>query len=219
MPNSARISDTSTWLDWIDRFIAYFQEPSYQNVLGGRPLVYAFRWKGWAEGPNFLQQLESACLSQGIGEPYYVDLHYQADLTPGFDAMSGYAHNLGGQDGEHPWSDLTGCAESRWNNWLGFEQVPLATSGWDGRPRIEIPVSWIGENPSFYQDWYIEPTPQQLADHLRDAMDFVQTNPISCAANAVLMYAWNEFDEGGWVCPTLYNGSARLDAIAAMLGQ
>jgi len=37
-------------------------------------------------------------------------------------------------------------------------------------------------------------------------------------ANAVLMYAWNEHDEGGWLCPTLFYGADRLNAIATVLG-
>jgi len=31
------------------------------------------------------------------------------------------------------------------------------------------------------------------------------------------MYAWNEFDEGGWICPTLGNNTSRLDAIRKIL--
>src|SRR5450759_571230 len=31
------------------------------------------------------------------------------------------------------------------------------------------------------------------------------------------MYAWNEFDEGGWICPTLGNNTSRLDAIGKVL--
>jgi hypothetical protein len=34
----------------------------------------------------------------------------------------------------------------------------------------------------------------------------------------VLMYAWNENDEGGWLTPTLYYGADRLNAMANVLG-
>ena len=36
-------------------------------------------------------------------------------------------------------------------------------------------------------------------------------------ANAIIIYAWNENDEGGWLIPTLSEGTARLDAIARVL--
>ncbi len=41
--------------------------------------------------------------------------------------------------------------------------------------------------------------------------------PPGCRGNAVIIYAWNEFDEGGWLCPTLYGGTERLDAIREIL--
>ncbi len=34
---------------------------------------------------------------------------------------------------------------------------------------------------------------------------------------AIRWDAWNEFDEGGWLCPSLSEGSARLDALRAVL--
>ncbi len=33
----------------------------------------------------------------------------------------------------------------------------------------------------------------------------------------MLIYAWDEFSEGGWICPTLSEGTARLDAIRGVL--
>ena len=33
----------------------------------------------------------------------------------------------------------------------------------------------------------------------------------------VLIYGWNENDEGGWLTPTLNEGSARLDALRRVL--
>ena len=36
-------------------------------------------------------------------------------------------------------------------------------------------------------------------------------------ANTVMIYAWNEFDEGGWLAPTLSEGAARIDALAKVL--
>jgi hypothetical protein len=42
-------------------------------------------------------------------------------------------------------------------------------------------------------------------------------NPSAGRANTVLIYAWNETDEGGWLHPTLAEGTARLDAIKKVL--
>lgn len=45
----------------------------------------------------------------------------------------------------------------------------------------------------------------------------LEANPEAGEAGAVIIYAWNEFDEGGWICPTLSEGTARLDAIRKVL--
>jgi len=33
----------------------------------------------------------------------------------------------------------------------------------------------------------------------------------------VIIYAWNEFDEGGWLCPTLTEGDSRVQALGRIL--
>jgi len=39
----------------------------------------------------------------------------------------------------------------------------------------------------------------------------------SASSRAVIIYAWDENDEGGWLVPTLGEGTARLDALAKVL--
>ena len=38
---------------------------------------------------------------------------------------------------------------------------------------------------------------------LASALQFTKTNPKRARANTVIGYAWNEHDEGGWLCPTI----------------
>ena len=38
--------------------------------------------------------------------------------------------------------------------------------------------------------------------HLARALAFVKANPRICPARTLIIYAWNEHDEGGWLCPT-----------------
>ena len=65
--------------------------------------------------------------------------------------------------------------------------------------------------------WFIQPTPTELASLLKDAIQWNKENPATAKANAVLIYAWNETDEGGWLHPTISKGTARLDAIKKVL--
>jgi hypothetical protein len=50
-------------------------------------------------------------------------------------------------------------------------------------------------------------------------VDWLKANPSSAQAQMAIIYAWNEHDEGGWLTPTLAEGSARLDAIGKVLRQ
>jgi hypothetical protein len=54
---------------------------------------------------------------------------------------------------------------------------------------------------------------------LQAALDWIKANPKSAEAKAVLIYAWNEFDEGGWLAPTLTEGTARLDTMRSVLAK
>jgi hypothetical protein len=54
---------------------------------------------------------------------------------------------------------------------------------------------------------------------LRDALAWCARNRAAAEPNAVLIYAWNEIDEGGWLVPSLWpdQGTARLEAIRTVL--
>ncbi len=64
-------------------------------------------------------------------------------------------------------------------------------------------------------------TPTQLAQHLQNAFDWTKRNRDINPANAIIVHAWNENDEGGWLIPTLkpdgQSDNRRLEAIAAVL--
>jgi len=70
-----------------------------------------------------------------------------------------------------------------------------------------------------YEGWYQKGTPEEIAGQLADAIAYVRAEPSLNEAQSVLIFAWNEFDEGGWICPNLpsYGGTERLDAIAGVL--
>jgi len=62
--------------------------------------------------------------------------------------------------------------------------------GWDGRPR------------NYAGAWYEPAKPAEVADAVKCALDWNRANPNTARAGTVLIYAWNEYDEGGWLCPT-----------------
>ncbi|MCK4746415.1 MAG: hypothetical protein KAT15_05245, partial [Bacteroidales bacterium] len=142
-----------------------------------------------------------------------------------FDAITRYwygPHVWGGTTSGAPYSTLAASALSDWTarDGNGAIQVPLVSAGADGRPRVETVTPWVPD-PWFYEYYYEYVTPEELASHLGDAIDFVKAHPGSCESGAILVYSWNENDEGGWLTPTLdENGQiddSRLKAIKELV--
>jgi hypothetical protein len=224
----------------VARVVKLMREPSYLRVAGGRPLLYLFdvndkwiaAWGGLGALRPLFDGLRRAARDAGCGDPYLV----VADSRPehgkqvldavGAQALTAYATQ---RNGAHaPYADLTRDARAFWERCAatGAEVVPIAMSGWDRRPRAERPVPWESswQKPGANVDRYYQtPTPEQLADHLAEAAQWAADRPRQCPAEAVLVYAWNEHDEGGWLCPTLNaDGTAndeRLRALARRLGR
>ena len=60
-------------------------------------------------------------------------------------------------------------------------------------------------------------TPDELAAHVREALEWTQLNRDINPSNAIIIYGWNENDEGGWLIPTLgSDGQPNEDRIKAL---
>jgi hypothetical protein len=188
-----------------ERILEYFKGPQYQKVLGGRPLVYMLRCRA---GKGFYDDLRKRAVAAGLKAPYFVQMEGNKNSAAklGFDAVSSYTGRGG-----------VGACE-RWRR-EGAKVVPAVSSGWDRRPRVQNPVPWEGGKPRPVRGGPGPGTlsPAKIAARVRQAVDWNRKYPDAGEANAVIIYAWNEFDEGGWLCPTKSEGTARLDAIKKVL--
>jgi sugar phosphate isomerase/epimerase len=222
-----------TWPAGIARVVRLMKEPGYQTVCGGRPLLYLFRpeekwiqaWGGPAGARGLFDGLRQAARQAGLADPYVVVMDDSAAAqvkraadTVGSNAISDYARQANGAGA--PYSELASTAREFWRACAatGAEVVPLAMAGWDRRPRVEHPVPWeTWQKPNVGLDkYYVLPTPEELAAHVGEAMAWAE----QCPAKTVIIYAWNEHDEGGWLCPTLgadgRPDASRLRALAGM---
>lgn len=203
----------------LEKLRGYFASAHYQTVLDNRPLFFLFPSGELTR--ERLDFVESAATSAGRGEPYFVYFIQSSDFHKieqlGIDAVSMYAFtNV--SDGES-YSSLTLKESDSWD-WImmeGLQLVPHVTSGWDPRPRVTNPVPWTSYSAD---NWAANATSGEIAAHLRDALNWIRRNSASTEANTVIIYAWNEFDEGGWIAPNLekYGGTERLDAVASIIG-
>ena len=196
--------------------VSQFKNQNYQKVLNGRPLIYL-----WSTNKSTVDALRLECSFQGVNEPYIVVMGTNGKTMKQMqgDALSAYT-GFGGNGS--PYSSIAIKDQSNWDLWesYGAQVVPMVTAGWDPRPRIDNPVSWT----SYGEDqWAQTGTPREIADNLKAALSWNKSHRSSSYPNAVLMYAWNENDEGGWIIPT-YDPSnadtpntARLDAIQEVI--
>ena len=225
----------STWVNnWPQqraRLLDYFRKPTYQQVCGGRPLLFLLQPAAMVSPSGFrdfesaraaIEDLRQKAVASGMKAPYVVAMDWSPAATQrdveklGLDAISSYASN--GGEKAATYAHLTSYTQSNWDAYAttGDKVVPWVTTGWDRRPRVENPVFW--EKPYSSPDNYYErAAPLEIAGHLKAALNWNASHPGSAEANAVIIYAWNEFDEGGWLDPTLEEGNARLDAIRSVL--
>lgn len=221
------------------RLVEHFRNRDYQTVLAGRPLLFVFV-KPTRLAKADWDELKRQTVAAGLPAPYLVLMGWnpaqdaQAMAELGFDAVSAYAR--GGSYSMTQPSFAQQCALVRrdlWEPWqkLRVPSVTFAHAGWDTRPRNERPPFWLKEVPATADPTpaaqqkplldAVTATPEELAAHVREAIVWTQTHRELHPANTLLIYAWNEHDEGGWLQPTLgANGQpdeARIRALAKIL--
>jgi pimeloyl-ACP methyl ester carboxylesterase len=217
----------AAWPRELARLVSLLKETGYQTVLGNRPLVFEFQARLGGQFPRQrFAEFRRAAQEAGLN-PYCVFMgwnpaaDFARESVNGFDAVSAYAlgsdvrtfAELARQVERNCWQQ---AAEAR------VPSIPLVTTGWDKQPRKDHPVSWE-KNHAYHQQRVFPSTatPQEIASHLERALGFVGNHSDCCPANAVIVYAWNEHDEGGWLAPTWTpSGQAnttRLSAVRAVL--
>jgi hypothetical protein len=224
---SAPFSRTDLWHAKDESLLRWFVQTEYQTVLAGRPLVYVL----WSQGEivsyfggdhrNFaasLAFLRARCRAEGIGDPYVVIMAGQARtsaeimLEVGADAISNYIPDMGPPPvGAVPWRVLDERTRVFWTTLAaqGVDCIPIATTGADTRARREHTESYAshqfdGDPPGYF----VLPTPAQLTTHLAEAEKFIEVHPAACKSKALLIYSWDECDEGGQpLMPTMARAS------------
>eukprot|EP01043_Picozoa_sp_COSAG02_P067526 COSAG02_NODE_10886_length_1838_cov_1.170213_2_plen_213_part_00 len=195
----------------------------------------AFVSEDWA-APQ-LAAMTNAAAAAGLPKPYIVAMGWGSPQTQmalarklGAEAISQYAfigsdvNGTGPNVPRHPLPYMSNADQEAAHYSsaaaTSIEVLPSITAGWDPRPREVNPPPWQhgtapkGCNVSGVALCHVEdPTMDELTSHTRRMVKWVRENPSSAKANAAIMSAWNEHDEGHWFCPTLKDGAAKLEAI------
>jgi hypothetical protein len=214
---------------YVHYLIRLMTTPGYQQVLQGRPLWYfgfidsakvRAQWGNFKKLKNTIDSVRYAVSKVAHRNPYLVIMDFDPKTgsrwadSLGADAISSYVAI--GKTEAGTFRQLTDEAGAFWESCkqTGHQVVPIWDAGWNPRPRIDHPVPWHIYSPlKFYDD----ATPNELSEHFKYGMKWVKNNFSSAKAQCVIIYAWNEFDEGGWLCPTIENNTERIDKVRQVL--
>lgn len=193
--------------------IALLQQSSYKTVLEGRPLIYIYDDGNGTSAASDVTAFRSACASNDLGDPYIIGLHNTFPLecaaikaANGLDAIGSYSIQY---NEVSSYDVLRARAEAYWPALLAAdEMVPICMAGWQTEPRggagrYDYALTW------------------QMSDHIQRAVNF---SAAYSPSKVVLLYAWNEHSEGGWLCPTWVDGTiananfSYINALAAVHG-
>lgn len=182
--------------------LAEAMKAPYYEKIDGRPLV--FLYTGY--NTKFIEMLREFPQKYGTEDPYIVFLATAGDTAiegvdySKADGVSAYAWS--NDDGIDRYDQLIDCLllgnEAR--KQFKIDTIPLFTFGWNPTPRIENPVPWYGYPEIGYHK---TPTPAEIEDGAKRLADWIAKNKEHTKAGHVMCFAWNEFEEGAWICPTL----------------
>lgn len=190
--------------------LAEAMKAPYYEKVDGRPLV--FLYTGY--NTDFIEMLREFPQKYGTEDPYIVFLATAGDTAiegvdySKADGVSAYAWS--NDDGIDRYDQLIDCLllgnEARKK--FKIDTIPLFTFGWNPTPRIENPVPWYGYPEIGYHK---TPTPAEIEDGAKRLADWIAKNKEYTKVGHVLCFAWNEFEEGAWICPT-YDDDLNIDS-------
>ena len=179
------------------RTVAVESKESYYQKIDGKPLVYIHG--GYKK--EFVETIRSAFAKEGI-EPYVVFMYGSEDKAgndyTGADATSAYCCSCHEMTKHSELVELM-VDRNEERKGYGLTVIPEYTTGWNPSPRIDNPVPWITYRDVDYPP---APTEEELMYGAKKLVEWIKKNPECTTTGHILCFAWNEFEEGGWICPT-----------------
>jgi hypothetical protein len=189
-----------------DELAALTQQPYYERI-DGRPLVYSFQ--RIREEDVF--GLRAAVKALGGEMPLFVPMFFTIPEDANMalaDGVCAYACTQGAENYAELLEKAIGENELRAKGCA--RTIPLFPTGWNPAPRLDIPSPWVNYDPIPYA---APATREELLSGGKRFSDWIleSDNIHGTFMGHVMMFAWNEFEEGGWICPT-YTENLGIDA-------
>jgi hypothetical protein len=184
------------WRTAAEGWLPYFKHPQHMTV-DGKPLVIIFN-PGNASQEG-LAQVQAAARQAGLSGVAIAgcgggDANIGFTHATHYNIVPGYA----AASEAHKYAELIEAHQRAWRGSRDQPYMPALSVGWDKRP-------WegergLGQKPGWY---FPDRTPEQFAAALESAIQWMDRHPDQTTAERiVLLYAWNEFGEGGYLAPT-----------------
>jgi hypothetical protein len=188
--------DADEWRKAADGWLPYLKHPQHVTV-DGKPLVIIFNPRNAdADG---LAQVQAAARKAGL-PGVAIAACGSGDAQIGFTQRTHYniVPGYAAEPEARKYSELMDVHQRAWRGSREQPYMPTLTVGWDKRP-------WegdrgLGQKPGWY---FPDRTPEQFAAGLESAIAWMDQHPEQTTAERIVMlYAWNEFGEGGYLAPT-----------------
>ena len=95
--------------------------------------------------------------------------------------------------------------------------LPNVLMGWDYRPTLQFPDQLFGRQTN--PDWCVPASDPELVNAVREAVQQSRTSSADFPMRSIVLYAWNELSEGGWIVPTAREGTRRLEILSSALNR
>lgn len=203
----------------MDDIVHLAQQPYFQTVQDDRPLLFTY---GCKTGER-IEELQGKLRVAGLQDAYVVVMNYGAAETSKLCRQLG-GHALSQYTGlsyeqEEKYETFQSTQERVWNDMIDtdFDIVPWVNIAWDPRPRIGCSPPYRFTAPDCYSSSYSWGTAQEYTAHILSAKRFIRSNPDKCTARTIITYSWNEYSEGGTLCPKQKGDRCYLDALKSAI--
>ena len=191
------IIGADNWKRAVKFWAKYFKDPQYIKV-DGKPLVVIFNTKSGVTEEDLAVMQETA-KNEGFKDGLTI-AGCGAKGKPGFSHSTHYNIFPGyiADSEEHKFEEIVNATKAEWTGTEQQPYIPVLTAGWDKRP-------WEGEQGLRQPEgWYFpDSSPEKFKNFLTDAIQWMDDNPKKTTKERlVLIYAWNELGEGGYLVPT-----------------
>jgi hypothetical protein len=205
-----RIQGLDAWKTAIDvHWIPYLKDEQAVTV-DSKPLIIIYDSSTVAAGAlDYFQKKAKAagllgvsvagCCKAGPNEGF--------QLSASYNTIPGYETDI---PEEKDYEVLIKANKDSWSGEPNFPHIPTITIAWDKRP-WDGPQSGNfggGSKPGWH---YTNCTPQRFYDYVQSAITWMDIHPQeTIEERMVLLYAWNENGEGGYLMPTKGDPDAKF---------